>query len=37
LADAATQLFSPAFTVDGIPDMLKMLDQIAAEADTMVR
>jgi multiple sugar transport system substrate-binding protein len=35
--DAAVQLFSPTFTENGIPDLLKMLEKTAEEANVQIR
>ncbi len=35
--DAATQLFSSTFNSDGIPDLLKMLEKTADEANVQIR
>jgi hypothetical protein len=36
-ADAAAQLFSPTFTSDSIPGLLKTLEKTAAEAHVQVK
>ena len=37
ISDATAQLFSDSFTAEGIPDMLKMLEKTAAEANIQIK